>query len=208
MADVKDGVALTPTAYPKYTGDLDDVYAVATILEGGLPRTVLVPVGRANTVRTGTVPDNTFGEPGWIHISDEGIVYKKTETEWVGIGSIIGIGEAPVNNKLYVRKNGAWAELNDVRDVVTTTGVIDLSLSKYFQVDLSVPRTISFANLPPAGKSLVFTVELVGYAGVSFDPATTIRWSEDTVPELGAVYTYITFVWNGSVLTGIRSAFA
>lgn len=119
---------------------------------------------------------------------------------WVNVDVL----EAPKDNGYYLRVNGAWKKLDRYDlNVVTSTGVMDISVAQAFKVDGTANKTMSFTNLPP---NRIMTIVIVfNGGGASLTWPSGLAWSNGLSPVLGAIRTVVTILWDGTNLTGTTS---
>ena len=84
--------------------------------------------------------------------------------------------------------------------VASATGSLDLSAQQVFTVDATSAKTISFVNIPAAGRSMTVVVELQGSGGAITWPA--IAWNGGTAPTLGTTTTVVVLLWTGTKWIG------
>lgn len=76
----------------------------------------------------------------------------------------------------------------------------DLSDQQVFNIDASSPIDVTFTNFP-AGVSMGIILNITGNAAVTITNMA-LRWDEGAAPELGASWTQLAFLWDGTHLTG------
>jgi len=86
----------------------------------------------------------------------------------------------------------------------TTTATLDLSSQQVFRVDATSNRTLAFSNAPGSNRAMTVVVRLTGSSGTITWPAG-IEWAEGTAPELRAVWTTVTLLWDGATWRGFVS---
>jgi len=87
----------------------------------------------------------------------------------------------------------------------STTSTLDLATRQVFTVDATTTaRTLTFANVPGAGKAMTVVVKISGSNAITW-PAG-INWHGGTAPELGATFTNVVLFWDGVQWTGVLGA--
>lgn len=84
--------------------------------------------------------------------------------------------------------------------VGSTTGALDLNVQQVFTISATTNRTITFANVPSATRSMTVVVELQGKGGTITWP--TISWNGGVAPVLGNTLTVVVLLWTGSKWIG------
>lgn len=168
---------------------------------------------------------------GWVELPvteapEDGVQYARKNGAWSAIQSDFvdapadGVGyvrknnawspekntlpEAPSDGKGYLRKNASWVTPETTSDVVSTTGELDFALDAVFTINVSGNLTITLKNQPPAGKSIVSVIRLIGNAGIVNWPAN-ISWHSGAAPVLGSAYTVVVLFFDGAVWYGVTS---
>ena len=173
-----------------------------------------------------TALDGREGDLAWVYSANE-LHQKVSTTRWVMLANIGGgnvydtvekfihqvrlagewvplpVQEAPNDGKQYVRKGKAWAEfgLDTYNLAITrvTDGNFNAAEFNCFIIDGTKQMTIKFNNLP-ANRAQVFVVVMEGSTGNITWPSN-MKWTEERAPVMGATYTNITVMWDGTRLT-------
>ncbi|MFP3849135.1 hypothetical protein [Pseudomonas sp. W5-01] len=85
-------------------------------------------------------------------------------------------------------------------DVASSTAVLDLAVSQVFQISANVPRTLTFANAPPANRAQTVVLHITGTAKITW-PAG-ILWNYSQPPVLGSAWTTVILLWVGTGWVG------
>lgn len=83
---------------------------------------------------------------------------------------------------------------------VAATAILDLAKQQVFRIDASLPRTLSLANAPSAGRAMTVVLHITGKSAIAW-PASIV-WDEDEAPELGDTFTRVLLIWDGVSWTG------
>ena len=118
-----------------------------------------------------------------------------------GLPAIVGKGGLP----LVPKRDGSGVEYSSSLrkydlDINSATEVLDLSTVQAFTIDASVPRTISFTNLPGAGRFMPVSLDIIGGAKITW-PAG-MRWNNNQEPAQGANWTLVILIWVGTGWVG------
>jgi hypothetical protein len=110
-----------------------------------------------------------------------------------------GIGDAPNDGAQYIRKGLAWASLDtyNLKVAAAASGVLDLAAGNVFTVANSTATTISFkaGTQPSASRAMTVILTISGSATITWP---TITWDKGAAPVLGASYTVVTLLWDGT----------
>ncbi len=83
-----------------------------------------------------------------------------------------------------------------------TVGVIDLDAAQMFRVDSSVARTLTFANVPGAGKATTILIHLHTITeGVTHTWPVGAQWSTGEPPFMEGSWMNIVALWTGAEWT-------
>lgn len=85
-------------------------------------------------------------------------------------------------------------------DVLTTTAVLDMSLSQVFKINASQPRILTFANPPGATRAMSLVLHITGKAAITWPPG--VLWNNSQVPVLGNAWTTVILIWVGDGWVG------
>ena len=120
-------------------------------------------------------------------------------------GAWVAIQMAPSDGKYYVQRNGAWVEQAAPTGTATldkytlkiavATTTLDLTRNVH-TVLANTPRTLAFANSPGAADAMCVTIIVSGNSSVTW-PAG-ISWHNATPPVLGANFTVVVLLWDGT----------
>jgi hypothetical protein len=85
-------------------------------------------------------------------------------------------------------------------DLSTATTVLDMAISQVFRINATVPRALSFANVPSATRAMCVTAHITGTAAVTW-PAG-ILWDNSQAPAPGAEWMTVILIWIGTGWVG------
>lgn len=124
-------------------------------------------------------------------------------------GAWVAIQMAPSDGKYYVQRNGGWVEQAPPSGTATldkytlkiavATTTLDL-VRNVHTVLANTPRTLAFANAPGASDAQVVTVIVTGNSSVTWPGG--ISWNNATPPVLGANFTVVVLIWDGTSWKG------
>lgn len=145
------------------------------------------------------VGDLAVGEIA-INLADKKIFSKNSANEIVSlsatdIASVEGLQEA-----LALKRDLTDNAFTNYTLVSTdTVDTIDLSVAQLFRIDASVARTLSFANVPGAGKATTIVLYLHNItAGLSHTWPAGVQWSGGGEPVMEGSWMNIIMLWTGA----------
>lgn len=100
----------------------------------------------------------------------------------------------------------------DVAVITPTNGssvTLDLNVAQVFVVDGTASRTLTFNNLPGAGRSMTVVVRVNGTGGTITWPVpggTAITWDDGSAPKLGSTRTIVTLFFDGTTWNGFTTS--
>ena len=131
---------------------------------------------------------------------DDAKNYVRKSKGWAEMPAPV-VQEAPVDTNQYVRAAGAWKSFDRYDlNVISSTGAMDASTVQVFKMNGTIPNSLVFSGLK-ANRAQTFVVVFAGGGGSMSWPAG-ILWANNTAPTLLPTRTVVTFLWDGTNLTG------
>lgn len=125
--------------------------------------------------------------------------YGRANGAWVSVP-----GEAPTDDRYYVRSGATWKRLDRYDLAITTsTATLDVSTSQVFTVSLSTAKTLTLTNLP-TGRTMPIVIIFTGNTAIA-SWTNTISWTDGVAPSYSTNWTVVTLLWDGTSLRGFKS---